>query len=72
MQFQYKRDELLLICGLVLVKFDDALLQDVEEGVDATVVGLFLEASREARVNGHLIKNYNRVGYGQVIEGVRD
>lgn len=62
MQPQDQRDELLLICGLVLVKFDDALLQDVQQGVDAAVVGLFLQASREARVNGHLIKKYNRVG----------
>jgi hypothetical protein len=46
-ELEDERDELFLICTLVLIEFDDSLLEDVEEGVDAVVVGLFLESSRE-------------------------
>jgi hypothetical protein len=41
-------DELLLVGTLVLVEFNDPLLEDVEQGVDAVVVGLFLESSCES------------------------
>lgn len=46
--------ELLVVGRLVLVELDDPLLEDVEEGVDAVVVGLLLETSRKARVNRHI------------------
>lgn len=48
-------DELFLICAFVLVELYNPLLEDVEEGVDAVVVGLFLEASRKSRVNRHYL-----------------
>lgn len=50
MESEDEGDELLLIGGVVLVEFDDAFLEDVEERVDAVVVGLLLEARREPRV----------------------
>jgi len=36
-----------------LVEFDDPLLEDVEERIDAVIVGLLLETGGEPRVNGH-------------------
>jgi hypothetical protein len=48
MKFQDKRYEFLLIRMVVMIKFDDSLLEDIKEGVDAVVVGLLLEASCES------------------------
>ena len=60
MQLQHHCDEFLLVCGFCLVEFDDPLLEDVEEGVDAVIVGFLLETGGEAWVDGH----------GNIITGV--
>ena len=60
-EFGDEVDELFFIRALVLVKLDNPLLEDVEEGVDAVVVRLFLETSRKSRINGHGF-NYYRDG----------
>ena len=57
-EFGDEVDEFVLICAFVLVKLDNPLLEDVEEGVDAVVVGLFLEASCKSRINGHHLNYY--------------
>lgn len=50
-------DELLFVSAFVLVELDDPLLEDVEERLEAVVVGLLLEASGEPRVYRHLYLN---------------
>lgn len=47
--------EFWLIGWLVLVKFDESLLQDVEEGVDTVVVRLLLKPSCKSWINWHMI-----------------
>lgn len=54
MELDDKVGELVVVSGVILVELDDSLLEDVEERVDAVVVGLLLEASRKARVNRHI------------------
>jgi hypothetical protein len=48
MQLDHDAGELLLVGLLVLVEFHDAFLEDVEERVDAVVVGLLLESGCES------------------------
>jgi hypothetical protein len=53
MNFQDQSNESFLIGLLVPVEFDDPFLQDVEQGIDALIVGLLLGTGGETRVDGH-------------------
>jgi hypothetical protein len=52
-QFEHESHEFVLVGRFPLVELNDSLLEDVEQGVDAVVVGLLLESSRKTRINRH-------------------
>lgn len=55
MQLDHNRYELLLISLLSLVKFNDPLLEYIEQRVDAVIVSLFLETSGKPWIYRHTI-----------------
>lgn len=50
MKFQDQGNKFFLISLLILIKFDDALLKDVEKGINTMIIRLLLKASGKARV----------------------
>lgn len=61
MKFDDETDELFFVCGIALIELDDALLQNVEEWVDAVIVCFFLKAGCKAWINRHLINKIQKM-----------
>ena len=53
MQFKHQWYKLFLICLLILIKFDDAFLHDIEQWVYTMIIWLLLKASGKTRINWH-------------------